>query len=148
MDHMYTHQLFQWNVQTYCIIILYVIIKPCCCETFAQRFALRMCCKNWNEPYDALLARTDLPTLSKRRKFLKVSYFFQVISGTFHSPNAPITTHPTDTRNSSTTALKPIFAEHTLTNFPNTISLWNNLPDVVGACSSLQTFKYYVWDYL
>ena len=43
-----------------------------------QKFALRMCCKNWNEPYDALLARTDLPTLSKRRKFLKVSYFFQV----------------------------------------------------------------------
>ena len=29
-----------------------------------QKFALRMCCKNWNEPYDARLARTDIPTLS------------------------------------------------------------------------------------
>ena len=101
-----------------------------------QRFALRMCCKNWSEPYDALLARTDLPTLSKRRKFLKVSYFFQVISGTFHSPNAPITTHPTNTRlrNSSTTALKPIFARtdtYKFSFYPNTISLWNNLPDDV-----------------
>ena len=100
-----------------------------------QKFALRMCCKNWNEPYDALLARTDLPTLSKRRKFLKVSYFFQVISGTFHSPNAHITT----------TALKPIFARtdtYKFSFYANTISLWNNLPDDdVRACSSLQTFK-------
>ena len=116
-----------------------------------QKFALRMCCKNWNEPYDARLARTDIPTLSKRRKFLKVSYFFQEISGTFHSPNAPITTHPTDTRlrNSSTTALKPIFARTDTYKFSKYNLLNNNLKaDDVRVCSSLQTFKYYVWDFL
>ena len=45
-------------------------------------------------------------------------------------------------RNSSTTALKPIFARTDTYKSSNTISLWNNLPDDVRACSSLQTFKY------
>ena len=46
-----------------------------------QKFALKICTKLWNRDYDSLLDTVDLPSLSTRRLYLKLSYLYQVING-------------------------------------------------------------------
>ncbi len=38
-----------------------------------------MCTKLWNRDYDSLLDTVDLPSLSTRRLYLKLSYLYLVI---------------------------------------------------------------------
>ena len=45
-----------------------------------QRFALRMCLKQWNSSYTDLLRESEVPELTKR-KFLNVMYFYKTING-------------------------------------------------------------------
>ena len=50
-----------------------------------QKMALRMCAKNWAANYEDLLLQFNLPSLRLRRKLLKLSFFFQIHNGNFHS---------------------------------------------------------------
>ena len=60
-----------------------------------QNFALKMYCRDWNGTY--LLQASQLPSLKKCKKLLKLSYLFQVQSGAFfffqipQSPALPLT---------------------------------------------------------
>ena len=63
-----------------------------------QKLALRMCAKDWSASYEDLLIRFDLPTLKQRRKLLKLCFFYQVRSGSFFFPNAPVSASPMDPR--------------------------------------------------
>ena len=40
-----------------------------------QKFALKLCTKNWNASYDETLSNCNLPTLANRRRLLKVIIF-------------------------------------------------------------------------
>ena len=111
-----------------------------------QRFALKMCLKNWSSTYEELLTDSKLPTLKDRRTLLKLSYLFQVMNGSFSFPNAPLTLRQTRTlRNSECLLLeRPIVRTNAYmySYFPHVISLWNSLPSFVHKCTSLSSFKY------
>ena len=55
-----------------------------------QKFALRLCLRDWNAGYNSLLQSCNLPTLTHRRHQLKLCFLFQVIHGQFNFPGAPI----------------------------------------------------------
>ena len=44
-----------------------------------QKFALRMCMRDWNADYATLLQSSNLPTLANRRCYLKLCFLYQVI---------------------------------------------------------------------
>ena len=112
-----------------------------------QKFALKLCTKNWNASYDETLSNCNLPTLAHRRRLLKLSFLFQVVHGNFVFPDAPIERRsplPFNLRTFSTTSLYRPAARTTayqFSFFPLTISLWNTLPSSVHVCNSLNSFK-------
>ena len=112
-----------------------------------QKFALKLCTKNWNASYDETLSNCNLPTSAHRRRLLKLSFLFQVVHGNFVFPDAPIERRsplPFNLRTFSTTSLYRPAARTTayqFSFFPHTISLWNTLPSSVHVCNSLNSFK-------
>ena len=52
-----------------------------------QKFALRVCSKSWNSNYESLLSYCRVPTLSNRRKVLKLCLLFNIITGRVVHPN-------------------------------------------------------------
>ena len=51
-----------------------------------QKFALRMCTKQWNSSYNDLLQLCSLPTLQQRRLYLDLCTMFKIVQGLFHFP--------------------------------------------------------------
>ena len=78
-----------------------------------QKFALKICTKLWNMDYDSLLDTVDLPSLSTRRLYLKLSYLYQVINGNFKFPDPPLERRicPLNLRSTKIYSLKDQFAE-------------------------------------
>ena len=48
-----------------------------------QKFALKVCTGKWNVDHENLLNSCKLPTLVSRRQYLKLSFLYQVIHGSF-----------------------------------------------------------------
>ena len=73
-----------------------------------QKFALRICTRNWNSDYTNLLRDCNLPALSTRRLYLKLCFLHQVINENFVFPNAPLTRRniPLNLRNSDSLQFK------------------------------------------
>ena len=56
-----------------------------------QKLALRVCFRNWDTNYHTLLSMNNIPSLSKRRLFLRLSFLFNIVKGVYSLPhNAPI----------------------------------------------------------
>jgi len=56
-----------------------------------QKLALRVCCKSWDVHYQMLLSKNNIPSLSKRRLFLRLSFLFNIVKGPYSLPkHAPI----------------------------------------------------------
>ena len=76
-----------------------------------QNFALRVCSKSWNSNYESLLSYCRVPTLSNRRKVLKLCLLFNM-TGRVVYPNKPferaIAHYPN--RHANTTKLSVLFA--------------------------------------
>ena len=111
-----------------------------------QKFALRMCMRDWNADYATLLQSSNLPTLASRRRYLKLCFLYQVIQGQFDFPGAPVVWRnlPLNLRNNSTFLLqRPVTYSnaHQFSFFPHTIDLWNSFPPPVHSCDSLFSFK-------
>ena len=111
-----------------------------------QKFALKMCCKSWNSSYDENLQQSLLPELSARRKYLNVSYFYNLVNGRFEFPDTPATLRESayNTRSSSASIyVQPFVHSNSFlySFFPKTISLWNSLPSNVMLSSSISSFK-------
>ena len=51
-----------------------------------QKFALRMCTKQWNSSYNDLLQLCSLPTLQQRRLYQDLCTMFKIVQGLFHFP--------------------------------------------------------------
>ena len=90
--------------------------------------------KQWNVDYDNLLKSCKLPTLVSRRHYLKLSFLYQVINGSFTFPNAPLERRSISSNLRSTASSLLLQRPRTHTNayqysfFPHAIALWNNLP--------------------
>ena len=62
-----------------------------------QKFALKMCIKNWSSSYSENLEACSLPELTARRKYLSLCYFYKLANGSFEFPNCPTTLRQTTT---------------------------------------------------
>ena len=112
-----------------------------------QKFALKLCLRDWNAGYNSLLQSCNLPTLTHRRQHLKLCFLFQVIHGQFNFPGAPIFPRNLahNLRISGPFLLqRPPFitSAHQFSFFPHTITHWNSLPPSIHCCTTLYTFKH------
>ena len=111
-----------------------------------QKFALKICTKLWNRDYDSLLYTVDLPSLSTRRLYLKLSYLYQVINGNFKFPDPPLERRvcPLNLRSTKNIQFeRPICRTNAYANsfFPKAISVWNELPLELQESTSILSFK-------
>jgi len=108
-----------------------------------QKFACKVCLKQWNTDYHSMLCLLDLPPLTIRRKYLKLVTMYSIISGNMYFPSGHFVYHtsPYSTRNCN--FIRPFsrlsYMYHSFV--PNVISLWNNLPQSVKLSSSVYCFK-------
>ena len=112
-----------------------------------ERFALRVCTKQWSLSYADLIGKCNLVDFMTRRSHLSFSLLHKIINGDCIFPNAPIASYSTNyfTRSQAANVL---VLPHACTNlfqnsffFPHTISSWNSLPAHINATSSIVAFK-------
>ena len=58
-----------------------------------QKFALKVCQKDWHSDYDTLLNSANVPPLAARRKALKLCQLFSILQGHSEFPDLPISKH-------------------------------------------------------
>ena len=110
-----------------------------------QKFALRVCSKQWDASYSMLCNSLNLPTLAARRKQMKLSVMYKIVHGLADFPNVPISgrDNPFDLQSLAPHTLSGFTAK---TNsfkysfFPHSVELWNSLPSDV-ALANYNSFK-------
>jgi len=60
-----------------------------------QKFALRVCCKNWNMGYSELLDLCKVPSLENRHLYLKLSHMFKIVNNLCYFPPEIMLQRPT-----------------------------------------------------
>ena len=111
-----------------------------------QKFALKVCFKQWDSSYSDLLQSSNLPTLSHRRKYLGLCYFYKLVNNIFEFPQCPLTLRVLNYPNRNGRAdlfVQPHANSNTYHNsfFPLTIPQWNSLPICVASAPSIFSFK-------
>ena len=111
-----------------------------------QKFALKMCNKNWASSYSENLEACSLPELTSRRKYLSLCYFYKLANGSFEFPNCPTTLRQFshNTRSSHSIVYTQPYAHCNsffYSFFPRTVSMWNSLPSNVVTSASIASFK-------
>lgn len=109
-----------------------------------QRFATKICLKNWSMPYPDRLKLLDLDSLYTRRKGAKLCLLYKIV----HSLSAPSFSLIPVSHNYSTRSHDSCFRLwHAHTNcalhsfYNSSIRAWNELPQEVVSCSTLLTFR-------
>ena len=59
-----------------------------------QKFACKVCCKNWNMDYESMLAYLNIPSLQQRRLQLKANMMHQFVCGVSYIPEDILLLHP------------------------------------------------------
>ena len=85
-------------------------------------------------------------SLSTRRLYLKLTFLFQILNGSFLYHNTQLVRRnlSLNLRNSNNIQFKrPICHTNAYMNsfFPHIISIWDNLPHEIQSCSSVSSFK-------
>lgn len=109
-----------------------------------QRFALRMCAKQWDLGYDDLLNFFNVPSLVDRRKYLSLCTMYKIVHNLVYFPHDVFVPRITTSRSASKLLYHQPFARTNafLHSFvPNTCSVWNNLPSHNTHACSLSVFK-------
>ena len=61
----------------------------------AQKFACKVCCKNWHMDYESMLTHLNIPSLQQRRLQLKANnMMYQFVHGTSYIPDGTLRPHP------------------------------------------------------
>ena len=118
-----------------------------------QAFALRMCTKNWTADYDSLLTSCNLPSLKKRRLFLKLSFLYQLVNNLVILPSHNVSHRDArlNTRSANSAQLVRPFCRtesYIQSFFPDTIYHWNHLLHDIKSASSQCSFKYHLKQFL
>ena len=118
-----------------------------------QKFALRLCVKQWSQDYESLLSICDLPTLATRRKYLGLCTMYKIINGHVFFPPQVFAPRVTPLRPAQQMLFCQPFArtnsfQHSFV--PHACSLWNNMSLSLRSADSISTFKPHVikWLYL
>ena len=118
-----------------------------------QKFALRMCAKQWETSYDELLQLFSLPSLQDRRLYLDLCTMFKIVHGLFHFPPGIFVEQPPRvTRSQSYQLYVPPYT-HTSSFYnsyiPRTIHNWNMFISHASSPSySVSSFKRNFWTYM
>ena len=117
------------------------------CLEDVQKFALRMCSKNWRWSYDYLLDMASIPSLRDRRTLLKLMTLYKVVHGEFYfHPNVINHSHDVSHHHghvhlhqqfARTNAFRSSF-------IPSAVAVWNNLPSEALHSSSVKSFRAYI----
>ena len=112
-----------------------------------QKFALRMCAKQWDSEYTDLLSLFNLSNLEARRNFLSLCLMYKIVHGKVCFPPSafsPVTNSRPNLRSASSLHYNQPF---TRTNYfqhsfvPSSCALWNSLPADVSNSDSYSSFK-------
>ena len=116
-----------------------------------QKFALRICSKNYHETYQNLLSLYQVPTLENRRLFLCLCTFYSIVNKLVFFPEILLpSTMPVTTsrcRNYNPCAYQVPHANLNSLKFSffvNTVKVWNNLPHEAVTTTDLANFKYLI----
>ena len=107
-----------------------------------QKFALKLCSKQWDMDYQDLIELMQLPTLEYRRLYLKLCTLYKIIHGHFYFPQDIFL--PNLTRCALPYQLQQIYARTNAfrSSFViNSVSLWNNLPQEALHAQTIHSFK-------
>ena len=117
-----------------------------------QRFALRMCMKQWDASYSDLLELFATPTLADRRKYLSLCVMYTIVHNQVHfQPNIYVPRCLPALRSSQNCQFIQPFAKSSAFKYsfvPSTCSKWNDLPADVSLSPSLSSFKHSLLSYL
>ena len=111
-----------------------------------QKFALRVCTKQWNLPYIDLIEKCNLTELRTWRNYLSLSLLHKIINEDCIFPNTPLVpyaiTYFTHSQSANTFVL-PQSHTNLFQNsfFPYTISSRNSLPAHITTTPSTSSFK-------
>ncbi len=100
-----------------------------------QKFALRICSKQWNLGYQELLELTNCPTLRNRRLYSNLCTLYDLI---YFPPNVFSPKH----NSAAIPLLHQPFARtnaYSSSFVPSSSSLWNNLPHDALIADSIQS---------
>ena len=114
----------------------------------SQKFALRVCTRNWSATYAELLNSTQVPSLADRRKIAKLCHLYKLVYELTDCQNAPVVQRPP----SYSRRRNPIQLQTMTTHssqfqssfYPQTISLWNNLTISNDSLISICSFKSFI----
>ena len=109
-----------------------------------QKFALKLCSKQWDMDYQDLIELMQLPTLENRRLYLKLCTLYKIIHDHFYFPQNIFL--PKLTRCALPYQLQQIYARTNAfqSSFVNSVSLWNNLPQEALHAQTIHSFKSFI----
>ena len=108
-----------------------------------QKFAIKMCLKQWDLGYQDLLDLSQFPTLKNHRLYLKLCTLYKIMHGYFYFPLNVFL--PQVNRHSYSLPL--VHIPHARTNafkssfVPSSVSIWNNLPHEALIAPTITSFK-------
>ena len=153
-------QFYSWADTSTLLLIYLTCIRPhleYACQLWApftckgiqsleavQKFACKVCLKRWNLDYNSMLQLLNLPSLSVRREFLKLTTMYNIIDGFLQFPSGIfVQSNFPYCCNHSTNFIRPFARTNYLYHsfVPSVISMWNNLPNYVKTCTFISSFK-------
>ena len=108
-----------------------------------QKFACKVCLKRWDLDYDSMLAQLNIPKLTTRRKYLKLTTMYNITRGNYYFPSGFFVQNCNSSNHQVTRYVRP----HARTNYmsssfvPSVIASWNNLRANIISSSSVSSFK-------
>ena len=111
-----------------------------------QKFALRMCFRDWSCPYQELLVQAETPSLAERRERAKLCHLYKIVHGLTDCQSAPVQVKSPayNTRQVTDFTLENIrtnTSQFLYSFFPHSISLWNSQSTNTQTALSFYTFK-------
>ena len=109
-----------------------------------QKQALKMCTKQWDLGYQALLEQTHLQDMGNRRMHLKLCTLFKIVHGLLYFPNDLVVNHHSRYSPHTLPLLHCPYARTTALQksfLPSSISVWNHLPPEALHANSIHRFK-------
>ena len=109
-----------------------------------QKFALRVCCKNWNLGYSELLDVCKVPSLENRRLYLKLCHMFKIVNNLCYFPPEIVVQRSTVPYSLRPSLLQQPFCRTSAfahSFVPDTIRKWNCLPIELTSTHTLHSFQ-------
>ena len=115
-----------------------------------QKFALKICLKEWHLPYHDCLIQCCLPDLKTRREILNLCLYYKYVNNLCDFPDFSLQRRMAHYPHRSTAAFIVPRANSNYFQssfFVHTAKLWNQLPLSVTSAPSLRTFKTKLYDH-